>query len=38
MKEKKLIEEVSVITIGPKESESVLRTALAIGADKAIHI
>lgn len=27
-----------VVSIGPKASQEVLRTALAIGADKAIHI
>jgi electron transfer flavoprotein beta subunit len=30
--------EVTVITVGPSEAESALRTALAIGADKAILI
>lgn len=38
MKELKNVSEIFALTVGPKESESVLRTALAMGADKAIHI
>ena len=38
IKEKGLAEEVVVVTIGEKECETTLRTALAIGADRAIHI
>lgn len=30
--------EVIVVTLGPEEAESTLRTGLAIGADRAIHI
>jgi electron transfer flavoprotein beta subunit len=30
--------EVSVVTVGPKNASDVLRTALAMGADKALHI
>lgn len=38
MKEKKLVEEVVALTIGPKQSQETLRTALAMGADRGIHI
>lgn len=38
IKEKGLAEEVVVVTIGEKECETTLRSALAIGADRAIHI
>lgn len=38
LKEKKIATEIIAITIGEKKSEEVLRTALALGADKAIHI
>ncbi len=37
-KEKNAGSEVTVITIGPARSVDVLRTALAMGVDKAIHI
>ncbi len=37
-KEKNWIESVIAVTIGPESAQSVLRTALALGADKAIHI
>lgn len=37
-KEKNAGSEVTVITIGPARSVDALRTALAMGADKAIHI
>ena len=30
--------EVTVMTAGPKQSSDILRTALAMGADKGIHI
>ena len=30
--------EVTVVTIGPKSATDILRTALAMGADKAIHV
>ena len=32
------VEEVAVLTIGGKDSEQVLRTALAMGADRGVHI
>ncbi len=37
-KEKGLTEEITVVTIGPEAAQETLRTALALGADKAIHI
>eukprot|EP00760_Papus_ankaliazontas_P032510 PhM_4_TR5867/c0_g1_i1/m.19498/K03521/fixA, etfB; electron transfer flavoprotein beta subunit len=38
LKEKKVVTEIIAVTIGPKKSEETLRTAMALGADKAIHI
>ncbi|XP_076633565.1 electron transfer flavoprotein beta subunit [Colletes latitarsis] len=38
MKEKKLVQEIIAVSCGPKQSQDTLRTALAMGADKAIHI
>jgi len=38
MKEKGKASEVIAVSIGPKASQDQLRTALAIGADKAVHI
>ena len=38
MKEKKIAGEVVALTIGPKQSQETLRTALAMGADRGIHI
>ncbi|WP_375749288.1 electron transfer flavoprotein subunit beta/FixA family protein [Vibrio sp. HN007] len=38
LKEKGIAEEVIVVTAGGKQSQEQLRTALALGADKAIHI
>ena len=38
IKEKGLADEVVVVTIGEKDCETTLRSALAIGADRAIHI
>ncbi|RNF10380.1 electron transfer flavoprotein [Trypanosoma conorhini] len=38
LKEKKLADEVIAVTIGNKKAEEVLRTAMALGCDKAIHI
>ena len=38
IKEKGLADEVVVVTIGEKDCEATLRSALAIGADRAIHI
>ena len=38
MKEKKIASEVIAVTIGPKQAQETLRTALAMGADRGIHI
>lgn len=38
LKEKGMATEVVAVTIGPRESQEVLRTAIAIGADRAIHV
>ncbi|KAG5476875.1 hypothetical protein LSCM1_05207 [Leishmania martiniquensis] len=38
LKEKKIAEEVVAITIGAKKAEEVLRTAMALGCDKAVHV
>lgn len=38
LKEKKVAEEVIAVSIGPKQSQETLRTALAMGADKGIHV
>lgn len=38
LKEKKLASEVIAVTIGNKKAEEGLRTAMALGCDKAIHI
>ena len=38
LKEKKAVAEVTAVTIGPKACADTLRTALAMGADNALHI
>ena len=38
MKEKKIATEIIAVTCGPAASSETLRTALALGADRAIHI
>jgi len=38
LKEKKVAKEVIAVSCGPKQSAEVLRTALALGADRAIHV
>ena len=38
LKEKKVATEVIAVTIGPSKSQETLRTALALGVDKAVHI
>lgn len=38
LKEKKLATEVVAVTIGNKKAEEVLRTAMALGCDKAVHV
>ncbi|RYH07969.1 electron transfer flavoprotein subunit beta/FixA family protein [archaeon] len=38
LKEKKIASEVVAVSIGPKACSDLLRTAMAMGADRAIHI
>ncbi|ETM03217.1 hypothetical protein L917_00540, partial [Phytophthora nicotianae] len=38
LKEKKVASEIVAVSIGPKQSQETLRTALAMGADRGIHI
>ncbi|XP_078046681.1 electron transfer flavoprotein beta subunit [Augochlora pura] len=38
MKEKKLVQEVIAVSCGPSQSQDTLRTALAMGADRGIHV
>ncbi|KAK2576507.1 hypothetical protein KPH14_005830 [Odynerus spinipes] len=38
MKEKKLAQEVIAVTCGPAQAQDTLRTALAMGADRGIHV
>ncbi|KPI89288.1 putative electron transfer flavoprotein [Leptomonas seymouri] len=38
LKEKKLATEIVAVTIGNKKAEEVLRTAMALGCDKAVHV
>lgn len=38
MKEKKIASEVVAVSVGPTQSQEVLRTALAMGADRGIHV
>ncbi len=38
LKEKGIVNEIVAVSIGPKQSQETLRTALAVGADKAIHV
>lgn len=38
MKEKKLVSEIIAVSCGPAACQETLRTALALGADKAIHV
>lgn len=38
MKEKKIASEVVAVSCGPTQSQETLRTALAMGADRAIHV
>ncbi|KZC13854.1 PREDICTED: electron transfer flavoprotein subunit beta [Dufourea novaeangliae] len=38
MKEKKLVQEIIAVSCGPAQSTDTLRTALAMGADKGIHV
>lgn len=38
MKEKKLASEVIAVSVGPAQSAETIRTALAMGADRGIHV
>merc|ERR1719482_1057395 len=38
LKEKKVAKEVVAVTVGPTASQEQLRTALAMGADRAVHV
>jgi electron transfer flavoprotein beta subunit len=38
LKEKKIAAEVIAVSCGPTQSQEILRTALALGADRAIHV
>ena len=38
MKEKKYAQEVIVVSCGPTQSQETIRTALAMGADRGIHV
>jgi electron transfer flavoprotein beta subunit len=38
LKDKGIAKEIVCVTVGPKESAETLRTALAMGADRAIHV
>ncbi|XP_015913297.1 electron transfer flavoprotein subunit beta [Parasteatoda tepidariorum] len=38
MKEKKICSEIIAVSVGPQSSQETLRTALAMGADKGIHV
>ncbi|PWA20682.1 hypothetical protein CCH79_00011557, partial [Gambusia affinis] len=38
LKEKKLVKEVVAVSCGPQQSQETIRTALAMGADRGIHV
>jgi len=38
LKEKKIVSEIIAVSCGPAQSQETLRTALAMGVDKAIHV
>ena len=38
LKEKKIAKEIVAFTIGPKQSAETLRTALAMGCDRGVHV
>ncbi|XP_033334836.1 electron transfer flavoprotein beta subunit [Megalopta genalis] len=38
MKEKKLVQEIIAVSCGPSQSQDTIRTALAMGADRGIHV
>ena len=38
LKEKKIVTDIVALSVGPKACQETLRTALAMGADRAIHV
>lgn len=38
MKEKKIAQEIIAVSCGPMQSQDIIRTALAMGADRGIHV
>lgn len=38
MKEKKIAQEIIAVSCGPSQSQDTIRTALAMGADRGIHV
>lgn len=38
LKEAKLVTEIVAVSVGPTQAQEVLRTALAMGADRAVHV
>jgi electron transfer flavoprotein beta subunit len=38
LKEAKVADEIVVVSIGPKQSQETIRTALAMGADRGVHV
>ncbi len=38
LKEKKIATEIIAVSVGPKACQETLRTALAMGADRGIHV
>lgn len=38
LKEKKIVKEIIAVSCGPKQNQETIRTALAMGADRGIHI
>lgn len=38
MKQKKIVKEIIVVSCGPSQSQETIRTALAMGADRGIHV
>jgi electron transfer flavoprotein beta subunit len=38
LKEKKIVSEIIAVSIGPKASQDVIRTAMAMGVDRGVHI
>lgn len=38
LKEKKVVTEIVAVSVGPPQSQEIIRTALAMGADRGIHV